>query len=90
MEILTLAQTRKLSRRVPVLLYGSEYWNEVVNFGALVRHGVISPEDTELFHFADTPQSALDVLTAKIEAAPGEATPAFAASRTPPASDLPR
>jgi uncharacterized protein (TIGR00730 family) len=88
MEILTLAQTRKLARRVPVLLYGSEYWNEIVNFKALVRHGVIAPEDMELFDFADTPQAALDVLVAKIEAAPGEATPAFAASRTPPASDL--
>jgi len=75
---------------VPVLLYGSEYWNEIVNFKALVRHGVIAPEDMELFHFADTPQAALDVLVAKIEAAPGEATPAFAASRMPPPSDLPR
>jgi uncharacterized protein (TIGR00730 family) len=90
MEILTLAQTRKLARRVPVLLYGSEYWNEIVNFKALVRHGVIAPEDMELFHFADTPQAALDVLITKIEAAPGESTPAFAASRTPPASNIAR
>jgi uncharacterized protein (TIGR00730 family) len=47
MEILTLAQTRKLARRVPVLLYGSAYWNEIVNFEALVRHGVIAREDLQ-------------------------------------------
>src|SRR5580693_5628312 len=59
MEILTLAQTRKLDRRVPVILYGSDYWNEIVNFKALLRHGMISPEDLELFEFADDPDAAL-------------------------------
>ena len=87
MEILTLAQTRKLARQVPVLLYGSAYWNEIVNFEALVRHGVIAPEDLELFHFADTPQAALDVLAAKIAPPAVETTPAFAPSRTPSGDD---
>jgi hypothetical protein len=41
-EILTLAQTRKLSRKIPVLLYGSAFWREILNFDALVRHGMIS------------------------------------------------
>ena len=39
----------------PVVLYGSAYWNEIINFEALVRHGMIAREDLELFEFADTP-----------------------------------
>ena len=41
MEILTLMQTEKIDRRIPVVLYGSAYWNEVIDFEALVRHGMI-------------------------------------------------
>ena len=84
MEILTLAQTRKLARRVPVLLYGKAFWNEIVNFEALVRHGVIAREDLELFRFADTPQAALDILKREIDAMPMKPTPAFAHSTTRP------
>src|SRR5258706_8993887 len=40
-EILTLMQTRKIARRIPVLLYGSAYCNEIINFDALVHHGNI-------------------------------------------------
>src|SRR6202045_4550005 len=40
MEILTLMQTRKLGRNIPVVLYGSSYWKEIINFDALVRHGM--------------------------------------------------
>jgi uncharacterized protein (TIGR00730 family) len=61
-EILTLAQTGKLARRIPVVLYGSEYWNEVINFEALVRHGTISASDLELFQFADDPLIAFTLL----------------------------
>src|ERR1700731_2400292 len=61
MEILTLSQTGKLARRVPVILYGSEYWNEIINFEALVRHGMISPQDLQLFQFADDPVAALEI-----------------------------
>ena len=46
-EILTLAQTRKLERTIPVFLYGSSYWREVVNFEALARHGTISPSRSD-------------------------------------------
>lgn len=62
MEILTLAQTQKLESRILIVLYGSEFWNEVVNFDALVKHGMISREDLNLFRFADTPQAALAIL----------------------------
>ncbi len=62
MEILTLVQTRKLAKQMVIVLYGTEFWKEIVNFDALVRYGTISEEDLKLFHFADDPQTALDVL----------------------------
>src|SRR6476469_4581810 len=65
-EILTLMQTRKISRHIPVVLYGSSYWNEIINFDALVRHGMIDREDLALFQFADDPASALGILQAGI------------------------
>ena len=82
-EILTLAQTRKLERRIPVLLYGSTYWKEVINFDALVRHGMISPEDLRLFQFVDDPATALGLLQTALAAEPDGAIPAFARSRAP-------
>ncbi|HEX3838163.1 MAG TPA: TIGR00730 family Rossman fold protein [Steroidobacteraceae bacterium] len=81
MEILTLTQTRKLVRRIPVILYGSEYWNEIINFKALLQHGVISAEDLSLFEFADTPDAALQLLQSRLEAATGGTTPDFAHAR---------
>jgi uncharacterized protein (TIGR00730 family) len=81
-EILTLAQTRKLERHIPVILYGSEYWNEIINFEALVRHGMIARADLALFEFADNPTTALQMLQAKLIAAPTTAVPEFAHSRT--------
>jgi uncharacterized protein (TIGR00730 family) len=82
-EILTLAQTGKLERQVPVLLYGSSYWKEIVDFDALVRHGMIDRKDLELFQYADDPATALRLLQASLELGPEVAAPAFARSRTP-------
>jgi uncharacterized protein (TIGR00730 family) len=82
-EILTLAQTRKLDRSIPILLYGTAYWQEVVNFEALVRHGTISAQDLQLFKFVDTPEQAFEMLVRRIEL-PAAPQPAFAKSRTPP------
>jgi uncharacterized protein (TIGR00730 family) len=90
MEILVLAQTGKVERKFAIVLYGSEYWKEIVNFDALVRHGMISPEDLDLFQFADTPQAAFEILEAHLSAVgpePAEVAPAFArscTSRPPP------
>ena len=84
-EILTLMQTRKVARSIPVVLYGSAYWNEIIDFEALVRHGMIDREDLALFKFADDPATALALLQAGIQAELEEATPAIAHSRTPPA-----
>ncbi len=49
MELLTLMQTQKVRKRMGVVLYGRGYWESVINFDAMVRHGVISAEDRDLF-----------------------------------------
>jgi len=82
-EMLTLSQTRKLDRKIPILLYGSSFWKEIINFDALVRHGMISPEDLALFHFVDDPVTALHTLQATLALEPVVRTPAFARSATP-------
>jgi uncharacterized protein (TIGR00730 family) len=83
LEMLTLAQTEKLARSIPIILYGTTFWNEILNFDALVRHGVISPEDLNLFHFADDPQSALSYLKSRLGVEPKAPELDFARSRTP-------
>ena len=64
MELLTLSQTQKLAKKITIVLYGTEYWKEILNFDALVRYGMISPEDLNLFQFADDPGGALELLKA--------------------------
>jgi uncharacterized protein (TIGR00730 family) len=81
-EILTLAQTRKLERPIPVILYGTSYWNEIINFDALVRHGMIDAEALALFQYADDPATALRLLQQRLVPEVEEATPGFAHSRT--------
>ena len=61
-ELLTLAQTEKLAKRICIVVYGKDYWDRVVNFQALVDAGTISPKDLELFHWANTPEEAFDHL----------------------------
>jgi uncharacterized protein (TIGR00730 family) len=86
-EILTLAQTRKLQRTIPVILYGRSYWDEIINFEALVRHGMIDRKDLELFQYADDPGTALSLLQSTLQTEPDEASPCFAHSRTRESSD---
>jgi uncharacterized protein (TIGR00730 family) len=61
-EILTLAQTHKLAKKITVVIYGSEYWKRVFNLDILVDTGAISPKDIELFQYADTPEQAFEML----------------------------
>jgi uncharacterized protein (TIGR00730 family) len=61
-ELLTLAQTKKLENKIVIVLYGREFWREIINFDALVRHGMISESDLELFQWADSPAEALKLL----------------------------
>jgi uncharacterized protein (TIGR00730 family) len=62
-EMLTLVQTRKMKKRMPIVLFGAKYWNEVLNFDALVKYGMISPGDVELFHRTDSIDEAYDLVT---------------------------
>ena len=61
-EILTLAQTHKLAKKILVIVYGREYWKRVLNLDALVDAGTISPEDVKGFTIVDTPEEAFEVL----------------------------
>ncbi|HTU49613.1 MAG TPA: TIGR00730 family Rossman fold protein [Acidobacteriaceae bacterium] len=61
-ELLTLTQTHKLAKEMTIVVYGSQYWNEVINLDTLVKKGTISPEDVKLLHFADTPDDAFTIL----------------------------
>ena len=61
-EILTLAQTEKLAKKILVVIYGSEYWKKIVNFDAMADAGVISPQDLDLFKIADSPEESFEYL----------------------------
>src|SRR6185503_19656715 len=61
-ELLTLAQTQKLAKKITVLIYGSDYWKSVINLDILAEKGAIARKDLELFQFADSPQEAFEKL----------------------------
>jgi uncharacterized protein (TIGR00730 family) len=61
-EILTLAQTQKLAKKILVVIYGREYWDRLINFQTMIDAGAISPEDLELFRIVDTPEEGFEYL----------------------------
>ena len=66
-EVLTLIQTKKPNKTMPVILFGSEFWDEIIDFEALVRWGVVSAADLEIFHKTDSVDDAFAYLTGKLE-----------------------
>jgi uncharacterized protein (TIGR00730 family) len=67
-EVLTLIQTAKPRKTMPVVLFGTEYWDEVINFDAFVRWGTISAKDLQIFHKTDSVDDAYQYLTTRLEA----------------------
>lgn len=67
MEVLTLLQTRKLRKKITVVLYGKEFWDKVINIDALIRMRLVSPEDIDLFTFANTPEEAFKYLVRELK-----------------------
>jgi uncharacterized protein (TIGR00730 family) len=61
-EVLTLVQTEKLAKKISIVVYGSAYWNSILNLDVLVDKGAISAQDRALFQMADTPQEAFEIL----------------------------
>lgn len=65
-ELLTLVQTKKTDKPMPIVLYGEEYWRELVNFDAMVKWGTIGKEDLDLFHFSSDVDEAFSYLQNQI------------------------
>jgi len=66
-EVLTLIQTSKPRKVMPVVLYSNEYWDEVLNFDAFVRWGTVSPKELQIFYKTDSVDDAYKYLTTKLE-----------------------
>ncbi len=65
-EILTLIQTFKIKKKLPIVLFGTEYWDKVVDFDALVRFGTINAEDLDLMFRTDSVDEAFDYITREL------------------------
>ena len=65
-EILTLMQTEKLDKQIQVILYGNEYWDQILNLEPMAEWGAISEHDIHLLKRADTPREAFDLLRAHL------------------------
>jgi len=65
-ELLTLVSTQKMGKPMPVVLYGTEYWDEIMNLDAMVKYGTISPSDLELFYRTDSVDDAFEFITEKL------------------------
>lgn len=67
-ETLTLVQTHKLPKHnIPILLYDPEFWKDLINFPKLVKYGMISPEDVNLFHYFSTPDEGMSYLKPRLQ-----------------------
>jgi hypothetical protein len=67
MESVTLVQTQKIKKRMPIVLFGTEYWNEVLHFEPMVRWGTISPDDPDLLFRTDSVDEAYRHVTSELE-----------------------
>lgn len=65
-EVLTLIQTRKVQKKMPIVIYGEEHWKNIINFDALIESLVIDKNDLKLLHFSNSPQEAFDFLSNRL------------------------
>ena len=66
METVTLIQTQKITKPLPIVMYGTDYWDEVLNIEPMVRHGTVSKEDLALFHRSNSVDDAFEYLTSEL------------------------
>jgi len=69
-ETLTLVQTGKIKKKLPIILFGSEYWSKVLNIAAMAEFGTVSPDDLDLIHISDDVEDAFQVLTTGLATTP--------------------
>ncbi len=79
-ELLTLSQTHKLAKKITILIYGPDYWKNVINLNLLAEKGAIAMKDRDLFQYVDTPEEAFELLKAglienHLETASGDSVP---------------
>ena len=67
MELLTLIQTKKIRKKVPIVLYGKEFWEKVINWDYLVEIGTISKNDLNFFHISNTKKDTFNYVTSFIK-----------------------
>ena len=65
-ELLTLVQTRKMKKPMPIVIFGGAYWRQVIDFDALVRHGTIGAQDVKLLHHTDSVDDAYDWIVSQL------------------------
>ncbi len=70
-ETLTLIQTKKI-KPLPVILFGREFWQKLINFDFLVEEGVISPEDLNIFKYVETAEEAAEIVEKYYDLVKGE------------------
>jgi len=66
-ETLTLIQTRKVEKKMPIVLFGSAFWQNLINFDTFIEWGVISPKDVGLFRIIDSVEEARDYIVSTLE-----------------------
>ncbi|MEZ4319601.1 MAG: LOG family protein [Myxococcota bacterium] len=66
-ETLTLVQTGKIKKNLPIVLFGADYWSQVINTDAMAEMGTISPDDVNLVHLSDTVDDAFEYLTSRLD-----------------------
>ena len=65
-EVLTLIQTKKVQKKMPIIIYGEKYWKQIINFDAMVENLVIGENDLNLLHFSNNPQDSFEFLSKKL------------------------